>query len=120
MEHIDTLITARWVIPIEPDGRVLDDHAVAIHQRTHRRDRCRRDEALQRYSAAETIERPTHVLLPGFVNAHTHAAMTLLRGAAESSSLEHWLQRTRSGRSSSAGSTPSTCATAPSSRSRTC
>ena len=39
------------------------------------------------------IERPTHVLLPGFVNAHTHAAMTLLRGAAESSSFDHWLNR---------------------------
>ena len=44
-------------------------------------------ELAARFSAAETIERPTHVLLPGFVNAHTHAAMTLLRGAAESASL---------------------------------
>ncbi len=33
------------------------------------------------------------MLLPGFVNAHTHAAMALLRGAAESASLEHWLRR---------------------------
>ena len=31
MDHVDTLIAARWIIPIEPSGRVLDDHCVAIH-----------------------------------------------------------------------------------------
>jgi cytosine/adenosine deaminase-related metal-dependent hydrolase len=48
-------------------------------------------QARARFAAAEHIERPTHVLLPGFVNAHTRAAMTLLRGAAESSSFDYWL-----------------------------
>lgn len=91
MEHIDTLIAARWVIPIEPERRVFDHCAVAVH---HGRIVAvlPAEEALRRYSAAEIIERPAHVLLPGFVNAHTHAAMALLRGAAESSSLEHWLR----------------------------
>ncbi len=46
-----------------------------------------------RFAAEELIERPAHVLLPGFVNAHTRAAMTLLRGAAESSSFDYWLNR---------------------------
>lgn len=69
MESIDTLVCARWVIPVEPDGRPLDDHAVAV-----------RDgrvvavlpaaEALQRFDARETVERPDHVVLPGLVNAH--------------------------------------------------
>ncbi len=91
MEPIDTLITARWVVPLEPEpARVLTDHAVAVHrgsivaiEPTAR--------ARARFAAAETIERPTHVLLPGFINAHTRAAMTLLRGAAESSSFDFWL-----------------------------
>jgi 5-methylthioadenosine/S-adenosylhomocysteine deaminase len=92
MEHIDTLIAARWVIPIEPANRVIDHCAAAVH---HGRIVAvlPTNEALQRYSAVEIIERPTHVLLPGFVNAHTHAAMALLRGAAEGASLEHWLKR---------------------------
>ena len=30
MENIDILIEARWVIPVEPDGTVLEQHAVAI------------------------------------------------------------------------------------------
>lgn len=92
MEHIDTLITARWVIPIEPAGHVLDDHAVAVH---HGRIVAVEpvQQALQRFSPRETVARPTHALLPGFVNVHTHAAMTLLRGAAESSSFDHWLRQ---------------------------
>ena len=75
MEHIDTLITARWVIPIEPAGHVLDDHAVAVH---HGRIVAVEpvQQALQRFSPRETVARPTHALLPGFVNVHTHAAMT--------------------------------------------
>ena len=90
MEQIDTLITARWIIPIEPHGTVLHEHAVAIH---HGRIVAivPSQQALQRFAPRETVNRPSHVLLPGLVNTHTHAAMTLLRGAAESSSFEHWL-----------------------------
>lgn len=92
MEQIDTLISARWVIPIEPAGRVLADHAVAV-----RNGRILSiepaEQALKRFSPRETIARPSHVLLPGFVNVHTHAAMTLLRGAAEGASLDHWLKQ---------------------------
>ena len=41
--------------------------------------------------AREVLDRPTHVLLPGLVNAHTHAAMVLLRGRAENLPLGPWL-----------------------------
>mgnify|MGYP001038891466 CR=1 FL=1 len=30
MDSVDTLVTARWVVPVEPAGCVLEDHAVAI------------------------------------------------------------------------------------------
>ena len=92
MQHVDTLISARWVIPVEPRGRVLEDHAVAIRQGRIVAIEPK-EEAAQRFTADLVIDRPDHVLLPGFVNAHTHAAMTLLRGAAESSSLDHWLRK---------------------------
>lgn len=92
MEQIDTLITARWVIPIEPANEALERSAVAVH---HGRIVAvlPADEAQARYRAREMLDRPTHVLLPGFVNAHTHAAMTLLRGFAESAALDDWLKR---------------------------
>lgn len=92
MEHIDTLITARWVIPIEPAHVVIEHGAVAVHQGRIVAVLPARA-ARQRFSAAESLDRPTHALLPGLVNAHTHAAMTLLRGAAESASLDEWLRR---------------------------
>jgi 5-methylthioadenosine/S-adenosylhomocysteine deaminase len=95
MEPIDTLIAARWVIPIEPGGRVLDGHAVAIH---HGRIVAvvPADEARQRFLPREIVERPAHVLLPGFVNAHAHAAASLLRGVAGNVGYERWSQRIRS------------------------
>jgi 5-methylthioadenosine/S-adenosylhomocysteine deaminase len=91
MEHVDTLITARWVIPIEPRDRALEDHGVAVRQGRIVAIEPR-GQALQRFAADQTIDRPDHVLIPGLVNAHTHAAMALLRGAAESSALDHWLK----------------------------
>ena len=92
MEPIDTLIIARWLVPIEPVAGVLHDHAVAVHRGSIVAV-MPAAQARARFAAAETIDRPAHVLLPGFVNAHTRAAMTLLRGAAESSSFDFWLNR---------------------------
>ncbi len=91
MEPVDTLVCARWVLPVEPDGAVLAGHSVAV--------RAGRIiavlptiEALATYAPAELVERPQHALLPGLINAHTHAAMTLLRGRAENLPLAPWLQ----------------------------
>jgi 5-methylthioadenosine/S-adenosylhomocysteine deaminase len=92
MEHVDTLICARWILPIEPAGEVLERHCVAIRQ-----GRIVAllpiDQAAERYSADRRIERPSHVLLPGLVNAHTHGAMTLLRGAVEAAAYAEWTQQ---------------------------
>jgi 5-methylthioadenosine/S-adenosylhomocysteine deaminase len=91
MEPVDTLVSARWVMPVEPDGRVLEHHSVAI--RSGRIEAVLPTvEARQRYDARETLDRPHHVLLPGLVNAHTHAAMVLMRGRAENLPLGPWLR----------------------------
>jgi 5-methylthioadenosine/S-adenosylhomocysteine deaminase len=89
MEPVDTLVCARWVLPVEPEGTVLPDHAVAI--RAGRIvDVLPSATARSRYAPAEVIERPHHALLPGLVNAHTHAAMSLLRGRAENMPQAQW------------------------------
>jgi 5-methylthioadenosine/S-adenosylhomocysteine deaminase len=76
---------------MEPDGHVLDDHAVAI--RAGRIVAVLPEaEAAGRFDAAVVLDRPTHALLPGLVNAHTHAAMALLRGRAENLLLGPWLR----------------------------
>lgn len=91
MQHCDTLILAGWCIPVEPHGLVLTDHGVAV---TDGRivDLLPVADARSKYAPGITIERPGHVLIPGFVNAHTHAAMTLLRGLADDLPLERWLK----------------------------
>ncbi len=90
MTQCDTLIEARWCIPVEPPDVILEEHAIAI---TDGRIVAVQPavEARERFRSGVTVRRPTHVLIPGLVNAHTHAAMTLLRGFADDLPLERWL-----------------------------
>ena len=85
------VIRASWVIPVEPDGHCLTDAAVSVTD--GRIDRVVQTSALTAAElAAPQIDLPRHVLLPGLVNCHGHAAMSLLRGYADDFSLARWLQ----------------------------
>ncbi|WP_374605074.1 TRZ/ATZ family hydrolase [Niveibacterium sp.] len=90
-EPVDLLITPRWLIPVEPHAVTLEDHAVAV-----RNGRivavCPVTEAETRFAPAERTDLPDHVLIPGLVNLHTHAAMSLMRGIADDLPLMRWLQ----------------------------
>lgn len=85
-----TLIEARWVLPVEPDNVVLADHSIVV-----RADLIEAvlptPEARSRFPTAERVALADHALLPGLVNLHTHAAMTLLRGLADDLPLMAWL-----------------------------
>lgn len=91
MQTVETLVHARWIVPVEPAGRVLEDHALAI---AHGRIVAILPSApaKDRFAAVEEIHLPHHALIPGLINAHTHAAMTLLRGLADDLPLMQWLQ----------------------------
>jgi 5-methylthioadenosine/S-adenosylhomocysteine deaminase len=89
MQSVDTLICAAHVVPVAPRG-VLADHAVAIHA-GRIVDMLPTAEALQRFEARNVVRLDRHVLIPGFVNLHCHAAMTLLRGVADDRALMTWL-----------------------------
>ena len=87
----DLMICPRWIIPVEPSGIVLEDHALVINNGAII-DLLPREAAIQRY-AADTIENlADHVLMPGLVNTHTHAGMTLMRGIADDQPLKTWLE----------------------------
>ncbi len=90
MDAVDTLILAEWVIPVDEQDATLPQHAVAIRDGVIV-DILEASAARQRYRAAETLELPAHALIPGLVNTHTHAAMTLLRGFADDLPLKTWL-----------------------------
>lgn len=93
MQHVDTLLEARWVVPIIPRDTVFDHHTLVIHEGKIL-DLLPTSEAKNRYQADKVVELKDHVLLPGLVNAHTHSPMVLLRGLADDLALMDWLQNT--------------------------
>lgn len=92
LEEIDTLIEAKWIIPVEPAEIVLHQHAIAIAQGIIK-DILPIAEASQRYKPQQTLILSDHALIPGLVNLHTHAAMTLMRGLADDLPLMEWLNK---------------------------
>ncbi|MDJ0710136.1 MAG: TRZ/ATZ family hydrolase [Woeseiaceae bacterium] len=90
MHHCDTLIAPRWTVPVDPSGEVLEDHAVIVSD-GRIQDLLPRETAEAEYQPSVLLERPDHVLIPGLINAHGHAAMTLFRGLADDLPLEAWL-----------------------------
>ncbi len=90
--QVESLINARWVIPVEPGHPVLDHHSIAIEQgRIHAI--VPTNEAREQFVAQRTVDLPRHALVPGLINAHTHAAMTLFRGLADDLPLMDWLHQ---------------------------
>jgi len=89
MRSVDLRIDAQWIVPVEPAG-ALTGHALIV-------DGGRivallpAAQADAQYAPREAEALPSHVVIPGFVNAHTHSAMTLLRGIADDVPLKPWL-----------------------------
>jgi 5-methylthioadenosine/S-adenosylhomocysteine deaminase len=91
MPHTVQAIHARWVVPVEPAGTVLEHHTVLIEDS---RISAIMPSAQWRSAGAhvEELHCAEHVLIPGFVNAHSHAAMSLFRGMADDRPLMDWLE----------------------------
>src|SRR5262247_3900918 len=88
--HVDLQIDAGCllrIVPVKPlhDHSVIVDRGVIIEVLPSA-------EAHQRYAPARRVDARSHIVLPGLVNAHCHAAMTLLRGIADDTPLQDWLQ----------------------------
>lgn len=89
MSAADTIIHPTWLIPIAPRGVVLENHSVVIHD--SRITHILPTHEARTLAAAEHVELADHALLPGLINAHGHAAMSLLRGYADDFPLMVWL-----------------------------
>ena len=90
-EPCDLLVEAGWIVPVEPRGLILEDHALAVAG-GRILALLPREEARSRYTPKQRVERPGCVLMPGLVNAHTHNPMTLMRGVADDLPLMRWLR----------------------------
>ncbi len=89
-DRIDLVVKGDYVVAMDEAGTVYEQGAVAI------------DEGLilaigpaaeieAQYSAEDVLEGPGRIVMPGLVNGHSHAAMTLLRGVADDLALMDWL-----------------------------
>jgi 5-methylthioadenosine/S-adenosylhomocysteine deaminase len=85
------LLEPRWLVPVEPAGAVLTGHAVAVRD-GNIEALMPAAEARARFPDYARVALDDHALIPGLVNVHTHAAMTLMRGLADDLPLMSWLE----------------------------
>ena len=88
--EVEFLISAKWVVPVVPEGLVLSRHSILVVGNTIK-DILPTQQARQKYAQAAETNLPDHLVTAGFINTHGHAAMTLLRGYADDQELFEWL-----------------------------
>lgn len=91
MQSVDTIIHARWIIPVQPDNTILENHSLVIHEGKIV-DILPSSEAKGKFQAENEQNLSEHALIPGLINTHTHASMSLLKGYACDRPLMDWLQ----------------------------
>lgn len=90
MTPADTIINARWIIPVEPDGVVHENHSLVIKDGDIL-DLLPVEQSSSKYQSNVNLSLDQHALIPGLINTHTHAAMSLFRGLADDLPLMNWL-----------------------------
>ena len=91
MQNADLIVFPKWIATVDNADTVLTEHALVICDGVIK-DILPADFARQSYQSPRTFDLPEHLVCPGFVNVHTHAAMSLLRGVADDLPLMDWLQ----------------------------
>jgi len=89
--QVDLIIQASWIIPVEPASVIHQNHSLVIDN-GRIIDLLDSEQALQQYQPRNLEVLSNHALIPGLINCHTHAAMTLLSGLADDLPLMDWLQ----------------------------
>lgn len=91
-EPADWIVTARYVLPMDGSRKAIENGAVAV-----RADRIvavgTRASIERRFAPKQRLDRPSAILLPGLINAHTHVPMSLFRGIADDLRLQDWLEK---------------------------
>lgn len=101
MQQKQQIITARWLITPHETGVTVIQHAALLIERLDQGGRIlnvgKADAVIQALESTNAphvrIDLGDSIIAPGLINAHTHAAMTLLRGAADDMPLADWLQK---------------------------
>ncbi|WP_018625554.1 TRZ/ATZ family hydrolase [Kangiella aquimarina] len=94
-QTVEQIISAKWVIPVSKDGKksdkVLNDYSVVI-DKGQILELLPTSDVLVKYNTDQHFQLTDHALIPGLVNIHTHAAMSLFKGLADDLPLMIWLE----------------------------
>ena len=89
-DQIDLIVDGQTIVTMDAAGTVIEEGAVAIDDGIIVAIGSR-DDIHTQYSAIEVLAGTDRVVMPGLINGHSHAAMTLLRGVADDLALMDWL-----------------------------
>jgi 5-methylthioadenosine/S-adenosylhomocysteine deaminase len=91
-EPVDAIWSAGYVVTMDGGRRIIPNGAVAV-----KGDRIRAVGTLAeieaRYQSTRRVNKPSAILMPGFIDTHTHAPMVLFRGIADDMRLQEWLEK---------------------------
>ena len=90
MKHVETLIHGKHIIPMDNGARTLTDFSIAV-QDGRIIDIVPDARAAGSYTSDASYRYDHHIILPGLINTHTHAGMSLFRGLAHDLPLMEWL-----------------------------
>jgi 5-methylthioadenosine/S-adenosylhomocysteine deaminase len=91
-QRADLLVTSGTIVTMDAQRRVIEDGAIAVRGGVIVAIGPTA-EVIARYSAARSINARGRIVLPGLINTHNHAPMTLLRGIAGDTTLQEWLEK---------------------------
>lgn len=90
MQDATQIISSRWIAPVVPRDTILEDYSLVIQNGKISAIEPTAKAVIE-HPNASIIDRPSHILVPGFINAHTHVGMSLFRGYADDVPLMQWL-----------------------------
>ncbi len=91
MTHVQTLIHGKHIVPMDAEARALADFSIVVNN-GRILDILPTLKARKKYSCDVSHTYDHHIIIPGLINTHTHAAMALFRGFANDLPLMDWLQ----------------------------
>ncbi|MGD0180394.1 MAG: amidohydrolase [Terriglobales bacterium] len=91
-KHVDLIVTGGTVLTMNETRTVYEDGAIAVQGDTIVAVGSR-NELEAKYVASQTVDARGKLLLPGFINGHTHVPMTLFRGLHDDVTLNDWLYK---------------------------
>lgn len=89
-KNASIIISASWIFTSNSEGQLLSDYSIVI-ENDKIIDLVPQDKVFDEYEANDTYQLTNHILIPGLINTHTHAAMSLFKGFADDLPLQDWL-----------------------------